>query len=251
MHRVIPCLLLSDGGLVKTRKFKNPIYVGDPINAVRIFNDKEVDELVVLDIVASTKGLAPDFTLIEAIASECFIPLAYGGGISTIEHVRTLFRLGVEKVILNTALHVTPDLVKAVVCDYGSQAVVASIDVKRKLFGRWEVTTCSGTKQTGWDPVEFSQYVAGLGVGEILLTSIDNEGSMAGYDIALTSTVSQAVNIPVIASGGAGSLNDLRDAILNGHASAVAAGSMFVLYGPHRAVLISYPEYSVLTELLK
>lgn len=248
-HRVIPCLLLSNGGLVKTRKFKNGVYIGDPINAIRIFNVKEVDELVLLDIRASLDKRGPNYDLLNEIASECFMPLAYGGGITSIDQIRTLLRLGIEKVILNTALNRDPNFVREAVATFGSQAITASIDVRRKLFGRYEVMTSAGTEATGLTAVEAARKAEQLGVGEILLTSIDAEGSMEGYDIDLLSKVSQTVSVPVIASGGAGKLEDFRSAVCQGHASAVAAGSLFVFYGPHRAVLITYPEYSKLCTL--
>lgn len=248
-HRVIPCLLLSNGGLVKTTRFKNGVYVGDPINAIRIFNEKEVDELVLLDIRASLDKRGPNYDLLKEIASECFIPLAYGGGITSINQIRALLRIGIEKVILNTALNRNPNFVREAVATFGSQAITASIDVRRKLFGRYEVMTLAGTEATGLTAVEAALQVEQLGVGEILLSSIDAEGSMEGYDIDLLSKVSQIVNIPVIASGGAGKLEDFRSAIRQGHASAVAAGSLFVFYGPHRAVLITYPEYDNLCTL--
>jgi cyclase len=250
-HRVIPCLLLSNGGLVKTRKFKNPVYVGDPLNAIRIFNDKEVDELVLLDIRASLDKREPDFNLIQEIASECFMPLAYGGGITSMDQIRRLLRLGVEKVVVNTALSRNPSLVREAVATFGSQAVTASIDVRRKLFGRREVVTLAGSQSTGQDPVQAARLAENLGVGEILLTSIANEGSMEGYDLDLLAKVSQSVNVPVIASGGAGSLKHFRAAVHEGRASAVSAGSMFVFYGPHRAVLISYPSYRALCDLFR
>lgn len=248
-HRVIPCLLLSDGGLVKTRKFKNPVYVGDPINAIRIFNEKEVDELVLLDIRASLEKREPNYELLSEIASECFMPLAYGGGITSIGQIRTVLRLGIEKVILNTALIQDPNFVQEAVAIFGSQAITASIDVKSKLFGRYEVMTLAGTQATGLGPVDAAQMAAKLGVGEVLITSIEAEGSLEGYDIDLLTRVSQSVNVPVIASGGAGSLEDFRTAVHIGHASAVAAGSMFVFYGPHRAVLITYPQYQELCSI--
>jgi cyclase len=248
-NRVIPCLLLSNGGLVKTRSFKNGVYIGDPINAIRIFNDKEVDELVLLDIRASLDNEPPNYELLKAIASECFMPLAYGGGITSIEQIRALFRMGIEKVILNTSLYRDPRFVQHAVSIFGSQAVTASIDVRKKLFGRREVMTLAGTESTGLEPVEAALRAEKLGVGEILLTSIDAEGSMNGYDLELLSKISQSVSIPVIASGGAGKLEDFRAAVQDGHASAVCAGSMFVFYGPHRAVLITYPEYRSLCAL--
>jgi cyclase len=249
-HRVIPCLLMKDGGLVKTRRFKDPVYVGDPINAIRIFNEKEVDELALLDISATAQGRAPNFELIEEIASECFMPLAYGGGVRTMAQVKQLLRLGVEKIIVNSALHSDPEFVREAARTFGSQAIVASMDVKRKLLGRQEVFTKNAGTATGIDPVTFARQAQQLGVGEILLTAVDRDGTMVGYDLDLVAKVAQAVNVPVIASGGASSLADFGAAVRQGHASAVAAGAMFVFYGPHRAVLISYPDYDKLRAAL-
>jgi cyclase len=240
-YRVIPCLLLSNGGLVKTRNFKNGVYVGDPINAIRIFNEKEVDELVLLDIRASLDKRGPDFNLLTEMASECFMPLSYGGGITSIDQIRTLLRIGIEKVILNTSLNRDPTFVQQAVAKFGSQAITASIDVRRKIFGRREVMTLAGTEGTGLSPVDAARKAEELCVGEILLTSIDAEGTMEGYDINLIAEVSKAVNVPVIASGGAGKIDDFREAVVEGHASAVCAGSMFVFYGKQRGVLINYP----------
>lgn len=250
-HRVIPCLLLKNRGLVKTSRFKDEIYIGDPINAIRIFNDKEVDELVLLDIAATREEREPDFEFLEEIASECFMPLAYGGGVTKIEHFHTLLRLGVEKIIVNTALHSNPEMIREAASIFGSQAIIASIDVKRRLFGNRDVMINSGTKSVGLKPLESALNAQNLGVGEILLTSIDHEGAMMGYDLHLIEQISQAVSIPVIASGGAGSIEHFRQAVQVGGASAVSAGSMFVFYGKHKAVLISYPEYSALEEALQ
>lgn len=250
-YRVIPCLLMNNGRLVKTRGFRKGVYVGDPINTIRIFNDKEVDELVLLDIGASLNNQEPDYELISEISSECFMPLAYGGGISSIEQIRKLLRIGIEKVLINTALNRDPNFIRNAVSIFGSQAITASIDVNRKLFGRYEVVTLAGKEKTGLEPVEAAIKAEELGVGEILLTSIDAEGSMKGYDIDLLARVSKSVKIPVIASGGAGKLEHFRSAVLDGHASAVCAGSMFVFFGPHRAVLINYPEHRTLNTLFK
>ena len=233
---------MHTGGLVKTVKFKNSRYVGDPIVAVKIFNDKEVDELVLLDISAGTENRPPFFERIAEIASEAFMPMAYGGGIRTMEHAEKLFHLGIEKVVINSALATTPQLITEVANRYGSQAVIASIDVKKGFFGKTDVYTNSGQKSAKTDPVTYAKRAEELGAGEILLTSIDQEGTMEGYDLALTRAVSEAVNIPVIASGGAGKLDDFKKAVNEGRASAVAAGSLFVFHGRHRAVLINYPD---------
>lgn len=247
--RVIPCLLLRDGGLVKTVKFGNPRYVGDPINAVRIFNEKEVDELAFLDISATPAGRQPNFDLIADIASEAFMPFAYGGGITTLEQIKRLFATGVEKVILNSAASQDPSLISRAADHAGSQSVVVSIDVRKSWLRRQSVFTRCGTIDLKFDPVTYAKGVEAAGAGEILLTSIDRDGTMSGYDLDLVEAVARAVSIPVIASGGAGSLQDLHRAIASG-ASAVAAGSLFVFHGKHRAVLITYPEYAELERSL-
>lgn len=250
MTRVIPTLLLRGAGLVKTTGFRNPVYVGDPINAIRIFNEKEVDELVLLDITASRTGKGPAFGTIENIASECFMPVAYGGGINTVEQIRKILSVGVEKVVINAAALLDPQLVRDAVREFGSQAVVVSVDVKRKLLGRYEVYADGGTKPTGLDPAAYARRMEDLGAGEILLTSIDRDGTMKGYDVELVLKVTSAVGIPVIASGGAGSVADFGIASKRAGAAAVAAGAMFVFHGPHRAVLITYPSHAELSAVL-
>ena len=239
--RVIPCLLLRGAGLVKTVGFKNPKYVGDPINAIRIFNDKEVDELVLLDINASAERRGPAYGVIEEVASECFMPLAYGGGIHSVEEARRILKLGVEKVIFNTAAWRTPEVVRDASREFGAQAVVASIDVRRKLFGRHEVYVENGSRPAGVEVVEYAKRMEDAGCGEIFLTSIDRDGTQKGYDLELVAKVSAAVKVPVIASGGAATVADFAAAVDQGGAAAVAAGAMFVFHGPHRAVLITYP----------
>lgn len=244
MHRirVIPILLLKDEGLVKTIRFKDPKYIGDPRNAVKIFNEKEVDELAFLDITTRIKGSEPNFQMIEEIASECFMPLCYGGGVNTIEHINRLFSIGVEKVSLNTLLHTNPEVVKEAVQQYGSQSIIASIDVKKNFFGKQEVYTKCGTVNTKLDPVKFALKMQELGVGEILLNSIDKDGVMKGYDLELITSITSVIDIPLIACGGAGDISHMREAIKVGKASAVAAGSMFIYHGKHNAVLINYPK---------
>jgi imidazole glycerol-phosphate synthase subunit HisF len=249
-RRVIPCLLLRGAGLVKTVRFKEPKYVGDPINAIKIFNDKEVDELVLLDIMASREGRGPAFNVIEEVASECFMPLAYGGGVGSVEDARRVLKLGVEKVVFNAAAWRNAEVLREASTEFGSQAIVASIDVRRRLFGRYEVYVENGSKPTGIDPVEYARRMEEYGAGEIFLTSIDREGTMSGYDLELVSRVSSAVSVPVIANGGAGSLKDFTGAIREGGADAVAAGAMFVFHGPHRAVLITYPSRGELDKVL-
>lgn len=248
--RVIPCLLLRNGGLVKTVRFESPRYVGDPINAVRIFNKKEVDELIFLDISATAAARGPNFELIRDIASEAFMPFGYGGGVASVEDVRRLVGIGVEKVVLNAAAMQRPSLISDAAEVAGSQSVVVSIDVKRSLLGRYEVVTHNGQRRTGRNPVDWAREVEALGAGEIVVNSVDRDGTMKGFDIALLRQVTAAVGVPVVACGGAGSLEDFAAAIREGGASAVAAGSLFVFHGKHRAVLITYPEYAELEKLL-
>jgi cyclase len=249
--RVIPCLLLQDRGLVKTVRFKNPKYLGDPINIVRIFNDKEVDELVFLDIQATTEKRPPAFDLLKNITSECFMPLGYGGGIRSMDDVRQLLSIGIEKIILNTSAVENPALIRSAAYYAGSSSVVISIDVKKNMLGKYEVHTRCGKKGTGLDPVGHAVEVERMGAGEILINSIDRDGLMEGYDLELIRQVSKAVGIPVVACGGAGNIGHLRDAIKLGGASAAAAGSMFVFQGPLRAVLISYPSPHELKTILE
>lgn len=248
--RVIPCLLMRNGGLVKTVRFKNARYIGDPINAVRIFNEKEVDELVILDIGSAGGRRAPDFGLLADIASEAFMPFAYGGGISTLEQVKRLYALGIEKVVLNTAAADQPQLVADIAAQAGSSGVVVSIDVRRNWLGKYTVCVDGGTRDLKRDPVAYAREMEQLGAGEILLNAIDRDGTMEGYDLELVGRICKAVSIPVVAAGGAASLPDFREASGAG-ASGVAAGSMFVFHGKHNAVLITYPEYEELERLFK
>jgi cyclase len=239
--RVIPVLLLRDGGLVKTVKFKDPVYLGDPINIIRIFNDKEVDELVLLDIDATLERRGPPFELLRQVTDECFMPLAYGGGVRTIEDVERLVALGIEKVAINTYAVERPSFVREAADSVGSSSVVVAMDVKRSMLGRYEVVTQSGRKSTGLDPVRFAREMEQQGAGELLVTSVDRDGTMQGYDIELMRRISDAVGVPIIALGGASSVAHLAAAIREGGASAAAAGSMFVFQGRHRAVLINTP----------
>lgn len=242
-------MLIHDNGLVKTVRFKNPTYVGDPINAVKIFNEKEIDEIVVLDIDASREKRGPDMKLVRSIAGEAFIPLAYGGGISTIDEIKELFYIGVEKVILNYSAVHNPALITAAAKLVGSQSVVASIDVKKNLFGKYKVYTKNATENTNEDPVAFARKMQEAGAGEVFINSVDRDGAYTGYDTVLVKKVSEALRIPLVACGGASSVTDFAPAVQQG-ASAVAAGSIFVFQGPHRAVLISYPSQQELKEKL-
>lgn len=248
--RVIPCLLLQNQGLIKTVKFKDPVYVGDPINAVKIFNEKEVDELIFLDIKASKEKREPEYKLIQDIATECFMPFCYGGGISTIEQIRKILSLGAEKVSLNSILFRNSELIQNASGLFGSQSIVVAIDVKKNFFGKYKVYDSSIQSLTDNEPVGFAVRLAQLGAGEILLNSVDRDGTMEGYDIELIRKITNAVDIPVIACGGAGKLDDFVLAVKQGNASAVAAGSMFVFYGKHRAVLVTYPSKNELEIIL-
>ncbi len=247
--RVIPTLLLHKGGLIKSIQFKNYKYVGDPINAVKIFNEKEVDEIAVIDIDATRDNRPPNFDQIFEIASEAFMPMAYGGGITNIEEVKKILHSGYEKVIFNKVLHTNLNLINQAANLVGSQSVVASIDVKKNIFGGYAVYTDNGTKNTKKKPEHFAKELENAGVGEIIINYIDNDGTYKGYDTTLIKLITSLVNVPVIALGGAGSVEDFVHAKQAG-ASAVAAGSMFVFQRPHQAVLISYPTQNELKEKL-
>lgn len=237
----MPCLLLRNKGLVKTVKFKNPNYIGDPINTIRIFNEKEVDELILLDITATTENKRPNFQIIMEVASECFMPLTYGGGIRSIEDAKMIFSLGVEKIAINSFAVENPIFIRELASLFGSQSIIASIDAKKTWLGKYVVCTHGGKNTTKHDPVEWTKYIEEIGAGEILLTSIDRDGTYEGYDIELIKQVAAAVNIPVIACGGAGKVEDFTEAVKVGGASAVAAGSMVVYQGKNRGVLINFP----------
>jgi len=247
--RVMPCLLLRQSKLVKTVKFGNPDYIGDPVNAVKIYNDKEVDELIFLDITATVEKKDPPFKTISEIASECFMPYTYGGGIHSLEDMRRIFNLGVEKIAINSYAVESPDFIRQAAKEFGNQSIVASIDVKRKLIGKYEVFTKSGTNPTGLGPVEHAKRMEEMGAGEILLTSIDRDGTWEGYDLDLIKTVAEAVNVPLIVCGGAGSIEDFRKAVDAG-ASACAAGSMVVYQAKNRGVLINFPKQTELRTVL-
>ncbi len=250
-NRIIPCLLLHDKGLVKTVQFKNPVYVGDPLNAIRIFNEKEVDELIFIDIDATREKTEPDYALIEDIASECFMPLCYGGGIKTIEQIRKIFALGVEKVAISSAAINNPNLIKEAASIFGSQSIIVVVDVKKSLLGQYHVYIENGTKNTKLNVIEWAREVSKLGAGEIVINSIDNDGTMKGYDLGLIKEITKNISIPVTALGGAASLNNMGDVINKSRASAAAAGSLFVFTGVHKAVLINYPARSEIDEILK
>jgi len=240
--RLIPCLLVQNGGLVKTVNFANHKYVGDPINAVRIFNEKEVDELVVLDIDATIKRDEPDYQLISHLASECRMPLCYGGGVQTVTQIEKIISLGVEKVAVSSAVIENPKLISDAAIRVGSQSLVVVIDVRKTgLLCRHEVVTHNGSRRTGLNPVEFASYMAELGAGEIVINSVDRDGEMKGYDLDLVEQVRQKINLPLTVLGGAGSLDDFRELVDRFGLIGAAAGSLFVFKGKYRAVLINYP----------
>lgn len=234
---------------MKGERFKKHKYVGDPLNAVRIFNEKEVDELAFVDISATVENKEPDYGLIEDMASEAFMPISYGGGINCVSQVERLFRSGIEKIIINSAFAQEPALVKSCSQIAGSQSVTVSVDVKKSLFGRYEVVINNGNKKTGRDPVTYAQMAQEMGAGELLLTSVDREGTGKGYDLELIRQVASVVDIPVVAQGGASSLDDLQKAVKTARASAVAAGDFFTFHGKHKAVLLTYPTYEELERL--
>jgi len=248
-HRVIPSLLLKNSGLVKTIQFKNPKYIGDPINAIRIFNEKEVDELMVIDIGLGKNGGEPNYRLIEQFASECFMPLCYGGGIRTIDQATRLFNIGIEKILLHSLAFSDPNLVSKLADKFGVQSIVLSVNIKKNILKRDSLYFNNRKINVSKPWIQQIKNIVNSGVGEVLLTCVDREGTFKGPDLNLIREVSTSLSVPVIASGGIGSLQDIKNAIDSG-ASAVSVGSYFVFHGPHRAVLITYPEYSELETLL-
>ena len=239
--RIIPSLLIQDKGLVKTVNFKNPKYVGDPINAVKIFNEKAVDELAVFDIDATAKGLIPDYSLIERIANQSRMPLCYGGGVKTLEQAQKIFGLGIEKIALSSAVLQDPNLITEIANRVGSQSVIVVLDVRKKMFGGYEVFTHNGKKPTGINPFDFVEKAQKLGAGEIVINSIDQDGMMKGYDMNLINKVREKITLPLTVLGGAGNLTHIKEVIDKHGVIGVAAGSLFVFKGVYKAVLINYP----------
>jgi imidazole glycerol-phosphate synthase subunit HisF len=240
--RIIPCLLVKDKGLVKTVRFTDAKYVGDPINAVKIFNEKEADELIVLDIDATVHGAEPDYVMIRHLAAECRMPLCYGGGVKTREQAKTIIGLGVEKVALSSAVVADPGIISAIADEVGSQSVAVVLDVRRKgRTNEYEVFTHNGTVATGKNPVALAQLAEKNGAGEIVVNSIDNDGAMKGYDVELIRKIRAVTRGPMSVLGGAGSLKDIAQVIREFGVLGVAAGSLFVFKGTYRAVLINYP----------
>lgn len=249
LTRVIPCLLIHNGGLVKTVKFTNPNYIGDPVNAVKLFNEKQANELLVLDIDATVNKQEPNYRLIEEIASEAFMPVCYGGGIKNVEQMKQIFKIGIEKISVSSLLFEDPDEVRVAVDSFGSSSIAVTLDVKKNLFGQYNVFIHNAQKSTGHRLDTAIDLAEKANIGEIVVNSIDNDGMMKGYDINLIKSVSKKVPVPVVALGGAGSLQDIKEGVFIGGASAVAAGSLFVYHGPRKAVLINYPTEDKIEEL--
>ena len=248
--RIIPCLLVHNKGLVKSVQFKNHKYVGDPINAVRIFNEKEADELMVVDIDASVEKREPDYKMIENLAMECRMPLCYGGGIRTVEQAQSIFALGVEKIALSSAAISHPELVSKIADRVGSQSVVVVLDVKKKMFGGYELYVNNGLKGTAKNPFEFASHIEKMGAGEIVINSIDQDGMMKGYDLELVEKIRKSISLPLTVLGGAGSLQDIGSLIKNYGVIGAAAGSLFVFKGVYKAVLINYPNWDEKDKLI-
>tara|TARA_Y100001958_G_C21232717_1_gene558635 strand:+ start:1257 stop:2015 length:759 start_codon:yes stop_codon:yes gene_type:complete len=248
--RVIPCLLLKGESLVKTVNFKNPSYIGDPVNTARIFNELEVDELVLLDISATNNKKGPDFKILEELANECFMPLAYGGGINNFEDAKKILKIGIEKIILNSVTYSNPSLITELAEHFGNQAIVASIDIKKNIFGKYYLYSNSGSKKQKIDIIAWVQELEQMGAGEILLTAIHKEGTWMGFDIKIIEKISNAVNIPVIANGGASSIEDIGKAVKQGCASAVCLGSMVVYQNKGMGVLVNFPDNVKLNKVL-
>lgn len=247
--RVIPCLLLQGDGFVKTTRFKNPRYVGDPINTLKIFNDKCVDELMILDISCSRKNTPINFKLIEELASECFMPLAYGGGIQSVDDAKKLIAMGIEKIVVGSAAYARPELISDLANVLGSQAIIASVDVKSTFFSGLAAYSHGGQQKQPIDPLKHTLSLCSAGAGEILLTDIDKDGTLHGYNLELIKKFTCEISVPVIASGGAKNFADLQQVIFEGGAAAAAAGSLFVFQKGHLGVLMSYPERSFLKSL--
>jgi cyclase len=241
-NRIIPCLQLIGDSLVKKVKFDKHSYIGDPINTVRIFNELEVDELCFLDISATTEKRKPNLKVLKEIANECFMPLSYGGGIENIQTVHEILSIGFEKIILNTSAFKNPKLITEIVNQFGSQSLIISIDVKKNIFGKYSIyTNCGKVKQKG-DPLEWSKTVEKLGAGELLITSMDREGTWQGYDLKILKEIADSVNIPVIANGGAGNIDHIIEVFENTEIAAVAVGSMLVYQAKGLGVLVNFPD---------
>jgi cyclase len=249
--RVMPCLLMDQGELVKTVKFKSPSYVGDPVNAIKIYNEKEVDELVILDISASVNRTSIQFSKLQEITDECFMPLSYGGGIRDFEDVKKIFKIGIEKVILNSYAFENPEFITKIAEYYGSQSVVIAMDIKKNFWGNYHVYSHSAQKEYKLSPEEHVKKMEQYGAGEIFVNSIDKDGTWEGFDITLVRKITETVNLPVIACGGAGNLDHIAQVVKEGGASAVALGSMAVYQKKGMGVLINFPERKALEKILE
>tara|TARA_B100000212_G_scaffold102050_1_gene75158 strand:- start:2801 stop:3562 length:762 start_codon:yes stop_codon:yes gene_type:complete len=249
LPRIIPILLIKDKGLVKTKKFKSPKYIGDPINSVRIFNEKEVDEIIILDIEASKEEKIPDFCLLEDIAAEAFMPLGYGGGIKTLEQVKKIFELGFEKVIINSSAFENYKLIEDSAEIFGSQSIVGCIDIKKSILSNRYLYSHNGQKKQKINIQTHIKNMINAGIGELIIQSIHLDGTKKGYDLNFLNKISKSIEIPSIGLGGAGDLSDVVTAIKTTELSAVAAGSIFVYFGTHDAVLINYPERDLIENL--
>jgi imidazole glycerol-phosphate synthase subunit HisF len=244
LPRVIPVLLLQHKGFVKTIRFQKPVYIGDPVNSVKIFNDKEADELIIMDIAASAEKREPDYEYLQEIASECFMPLSYAGGVTTLHHIQKLIQCGIEKIVINSAFLQNPEFLKDAAGAFGSSSIVAAMDIKKNLLGKYKVYDHVKKRSTDLNPAEYAKSLQNLGAGELFLNNVDRDGTREGYDIKLIRHIASSVSMPVIACGGCSDLNDIKTVLSEAHASAAAAGSLFVFHGPHRAVLLSYPSGS-------
>ena len=249
--RIIPVLLLKDKGLVKGKNIRNHRYIGDPLNAVRIFNSKEVDELIFLDILASKTGTPIDIDLVQNIADECYIPFAVGGGIKEISEIKNLLSAGCEKVCINTSCYKNVELINEASKYFGSQSIIGSVDVKTNWLGQKSVYILSGSKKISLNYLEYCKSLQSAGCGEIMLTSINHDGMMSGYDKSIALELSKSLDIPVIINGGAGKLEHISEALMIPQISAVAAGSIFVFHGPKKGILITYPNRELIFEVLK
>ncbi len=249
--RVIPCLQLIDDNLVKTVKFDNHGYIGDPINTVRIFNELEVDELCFLDIRASAQGREPNIEILQQIGNECFMPLSYGGGVRDFKTAQKILSIGFEKIVLNTAAYRTPALVSQISEHFGAQAVIGSIDVKKNMWGKYQVYVNDGKEKIKKDAIEWAKELEQLGVGELLITAMDKDGTWSGYDHTIISKINEVVNVPVIANGGAGDVADIGAVVKECGVSAAAVGSMVVYQKKGMGVLVNFPDNNILEKVLK
>jgi cyclase len=249
--RVIPILLLQNKGLVKSEQFAKHRYIGDPINAVRIFNDLQADELVFLDILASKENRTISLDFVRKVGEEANMPFAVGGGITTIQQIQDVLAAGAEKVVLNSIALLNPSFVREAADTFGSSTVCVCIDVKKDFLGRLRVWSHAGSKKQSYMPVDFAKLMEQQGAGELIIQSIEKDGTMSGYDLTLVESIATAVTIPVVAAGGAGKLSDFKSAVEKGYASAVAAGSLFVYHGPRKGILINYPDKKTLIDIFK